>query len=153
MQFSTKDFIQYLGQPADKMLGTEPFKKWPFRASVVAGFDEPGTEYAFLENGMDVMSNKSNLVTTVFLFSDQERVFSGELTDLAFTMSQSQVRGQFGPSAKNGEKTTYPGFGDAGAWDRYDSPDYSIHIEYNNDETGIRTITFMHKSVVPLTDI
>lgn len=149
MTFSTQDFIQFLGQPADKMLGTEPFKKWPFNASIVSGLDEPATDYVFFENGMDVMANTSNVVTTVFLFCDQERVFSGELTDLAFSMSQSQVRSQLGPSSKNGEKTTYPGFGDAGAWDRYDSPGYSIHIEYNNDESGIRTITFMHESVVP----
>lgn len=149
MPFSTQDFIHYLGQPADKMLGTEPFNKWPFKASLVTGLNEPETDYVFFENGLDVMANQSGLITTIFLFSDQDRVFNEELTDLAFSFSQGQVRAQFGPPAKNGEKTTYPGFGDAGAWDRYDSPGYSIHIEYNGDESGIRTITFMHKSVVP----
>jgi len=54
-----------------------------------------------------------------------------------------------GSPSKSGAAVTIRALGNKGAWDRFDSPDASIHIRYCLDRDEIEMVTLMHPNAVP----
>ena len=70
---------------------------------------------------------------------DRYTKFQGSLpANLHFEMSRAEVRDALGSPAACADAQRVPHLGRAGAWDRFDLPGLSVHIEYAYGEGTIR---------------
>ena len=70
--------------------------------------------------------------------------------ELSFASSRAAVRAELGEPTKSKDAFVEDSLGPQGAWDRFESPQYTIHIQYNPDTTDrIQLITLMNPDVVP----
>jgi hypothetical protein len=139
----------YLGSPASAVLRNEPFKNWIFEKSFENDLEEPLIDYVFAQNGVDLVCDRNDKVTTIFLYSDEARCFKESLQDLPFSSTRQEVVDRLGPPSKSGGGIKDPILGEYGAWDRFARPNYTIHVEYRVDADVIKKITLMRADVVP----
>jgi|SRR5688572_6576797 len=149
MSLTTKTLANYLGSPASVILAEPPFKNWIFEKSYENDLEELRINYIFPENGVDLVCDAEERVTTIFLYSDQTRRFEEDLLDLPFLFTRRQVIECLGPPSKSGGRTNDPVLGEYGPWDRFAMPDYSIHVQFRVDADRINLITLMRADVVP----
>ena len=149
MSLTTKTLANYLGNPVSVMLADLPFKNWPFEKSYENDLEKPRIDYIFPENGVDLVCDADERVTTIFLYFHETRRFEGDLLDLPFLFTRRQVMERLGPPSRSGGRTNDPVLGEYGPWDRYAMPDYSIHVQFREDADRIKQITLMRADVVP----
>ena len=139
----------WLGARAPVLLEGDPLRNWPVERTVEEDFDEELIEYVFTGRGLEMHCDEDESVNTVFLKSDDSARFDQDLFDLRFSANRAQVVERLGPPSKSGEKQVDPVFGESGAWDRFDRPDHSLHVQYRTDADAVEMITLMRADVVP----
>lgn len=149
MTIAIKTFEKYLGNPASNLLNDEPFKRWSFDKSFENDLDEPIIDYVFPQNGMDFVCDGDEIVSTIFLYADENRYFNEGVSEIPFSFVRRQVIECLGSPSKSGDRTSDPILGEYGPWDRFAKPTYSIHVEYGLNEARIKKITLMRADVVP----
>ncbi|MBA4067192.1 MAG: hypothetical protein C0501_26500 [Isosphaera sp.] len=83
-------------------------------------------------------------------FSDGFSPFGGTLPDgLSLESTRADVRRALGEPPRSGEARISPGLGRKGAWDRYDRPAVSFHIQYTDGGEQVQMITLMAPDVAP----
>ncbi len=53
------------------------------------------------------------------------------------------MRDRLGAPSASGEPMVVPPFGLMPAWDRFDRPDASVHVEYVQEGPGVRMVSLM----------
>ncbi len=135
---------RYLGRPVADMLGDMPFKFWPVEESHEEDLNPPLTNYEFPENGLSVTCDKA--VRAIFLQSEE---FDEYLLGFPFSLTRQQIRERFGTPTRSGVKHTDEILGEMGNWDRFDGPEYAVHVEFWPDADRIKMITLMRPDVAP----
>ncbi|MDP6466654.1 MAG: hypothetical protein QF918_02885 [Pirellulaceae bacterium] len=106
------------------------------------------------ERGIEIEQDNVGAIKTIFLHSDAHESFSGFkgplIGSLSFASSRDAVRAELGEPTRSKDAFVEDSLGPQGAWDRFESPQYTIHIQYDPDTTDrIRLITLMNPDVVP----
>jgi len=104
--------------------------------------------------GIEIEQDNVGAIKTIFLHSDLHESFAafpGPLIGgLSFASSREDVRAALGEPTKAKEAFVEDSLGPQGAWDRFESPQYTIHVQYDPETTSrIRLITLMNPDVVP----
>lgn len=104
--------------------------------------------------GIEIELDDIGAIKTIFLHSDLHESFSGFqgplIGELSFTSDRAAVRDELGKPTKAKNAFVEESLGPQGAWDRFESPNHTIHIQYDPDTTDrIRLITLMNPDVVP----
>lgn len=139
---------KYLGKNIANLLEDEPFKSWPMERWPKADSIPPVVGYEFEGLGLEINCDfESEKIRSLFIGRELYQDFV--LSELSFSSSRLEVLSTFGTPSESGEKVMHPAFGVFGAWDLFVKDDYSIHIQFKVDETGIDKITLMRNDVVP----
>jgi hypothetical protein len=93
-------------------------------------------------------------VAAVFLYSDGYKGykgFAGAVPEgVSFPDSRRAVQERLGkPSASGVGGNVVEFFGTAPAWDRFDRSQYSLHVQYADDEASIHLVTIMRPEFIP----
>ncbi|MFO1172383.1 MAG: hypothetical protein U1E49_15635 [Hyphomicrobiaceae bacterium] len=136
----------YLGRPISELLSAVPFKFWKFEESYDDCLEEPRFDFVFEEDGMEITCSADKRVRTIFLHAG---AFDECLVGLSFSLTRRQIAERFGRPTKSGAKRIDPILGEYGAWDRFDGPDYALHIQYRFDAGSIKLVTLMRTDVAP----
>jgi hypothetical protein len=138
---------EYLGTDVSCILRSHPFKDWCFERSVERNLDEPRVYYVFKQRGLDIECDYNDVVSTIFIRREECDGFT--LSEIPFSLVRREVLECLGVPSKSGGMITDPISGPQGGWDRFAHADFTIHIEYTNDTSGIKMITLMLNDVVP----
>lgn len=102
----------------------------------------------FEENGLEMMfDNKTTLLKTIFI--KDTNAMSDDLCKfiplgLSFKLTKEDIRAKLGDPYKQGKPGTRSVLGEAPPWDLYKKQNYSINIQYKNDDIhNIELITIM----------
>lgn len=106
------------------------------------------------KRGVEIEQDNVGSIKTIFLHSDAHESFAGYqgplVGGLTFASGREAVRAALGQPSKSKEAFVEDSLGPQGAWDRFESPQYTIHIQYDPESTDrIRLITLMNPDVVP----
>lgn len=141
---------KYLGSSVSALRKQAPFCHWPVKRSVD---DTPGDEtrisYTFKGHGLELQCGGDERITTIFLHGGDKGGFDEALAGLPFSLTRAQVLERLGTPAASGEAFTHPVLGGYGAWDRFASPGYSTHVQYQFDADQIQLVTLMLSDAVP----
>jgi len=104
--------------------------------------------------GIEIEQDNVGSIKTIFLHSDSHESFTGYQGPLrgalTFSSSREAVREELGEPTKSKDAFVEDSLGPQGAWDRFETPEYTIHIQYEPESTeSIRLITLMNPDVVP----
>jgi hypothetical protein len=149
MTFTTTFFASFLGKPASDVTELSPLNKWKLDRTVDADLDMPVIDYVFPQNGIDLVCDIGDTVTTVFVYNEPRRHFADGLDDLPFNLSRQQVIERLGNPSKSGEGFNDQVLGECGAWDRFENKSHTLHVEYHLDSKSIKKITLMRAGVIP----
>ncbi len=143
------NFSNYLGKHVSTMLAEHPFKDWSFERSVEMDLEPPIAQYVFGNHGLALQCDQDEKISVIFLFSDKYDGFDESLMEFPFSWKREQVVGHFGTPTKGGGRMKDPILGEYGGWDRFDYPNYTVHIEYRPDSDRIKMVTLMRPDVTP----
>ena len=137
--------VEFLGKPASALIGSMPFRGWKFTRSVDE--DDPARSISYQCDGsfFSMRCDGDDLVRSIFL----ENGFDERLIGLSFLSNREDIRQNLGAPSKSGPAYTHPILGKYGPWDRYDCPEYSIHIHFESGRDRVKMITLMRADVVP----
>ena len=139
---------KYLGRKASCLLSAEPFKNWPVQRWVDNESDPPIVNYSFVGCGLQLNCDcEPENVRSLFL--EKESYAGTVLSEVPFNLRKDQVLARFGSPSKSGDRTSHPILGDFGPWDRFQLPEYIVHVQYKLDSDGIEKITLMRSDVAP----
>lgn len=139
----------HLGKDATVLLEAEPFRNWRYERALEMDLGEPLTDYAFPDNGMDFVCDRAGTINTIFLYNDSSRRFAEAPPDLPLTARRPDVLAHFGTPTKSGEGFEDDVLGTFGAWDRFDTVERSVHVEYAPHSETVRRITLMRGGTAP----
>ena len=142
------NFAKFLGQKASCLLEAEPFRNWPVERSVDDDSDPPEVGYTFAGCGLALKCDRRDEKINC-LFLELETHAGTVLSEVPFHLRRSEVLALFGPPSKSGEGFSDPVLGDYGPSDRFQGPEYTVHVEYRVDSDSIKMITLMRNEVVP----
>lgn len=139
---------KYLGQNASCLLEAEPFKNWPVKRRADDDSDPPEVRYVFVGCGLQFNCDREDeTINSVFL--EAEAHAGTVLSEVPFYLRRDEVLARFGSPSKSGEGFSDPILGAFGAWDRFQGPAYTVHVEYKVTSDSIEKITLMRNDVVP----
>ena len=145
------DLVELLGKRLDEVA----------RAQLVVALGDKGlTELVgdrfhmdFKNSGIAFIAPLDGKVTSIQLFAEGYegyRQYRGQLPDgLAFNASRSSVLAHLGSAPASGGGGIVQFLGKVPKWDRFDRNDYSLHVQYVDDETAINLISLMRPDSVP----
>lgn len=120
------------------------------KRSVVRDLDEPLIEYVFEVNGLEVRCDGEELVTTMFLHSEEYGGFDASLFDIPFAATRAVVLRHFGAPNKSGPPMSDPILGEYGPWDRFARPDgVVVHVQYCARADKVDKFTLMCADEAP----
>jgi hypothetical protein len=90
-----------------------------------------------------VVNSAGHVVDTVFVHRESP-LLSGLVS---FSASPADVRRRFGIPSVSGEETDIKALGRKGAWERFDYPDWSLHLHYVVGGDRLELVTFMSAQV------
>jgi hypothetical protein len=139
---------EFLGKPASSLLEAEPFKSWVVERWVDDDADPPVVGYIFEGRGLQLnCDHEHELVRSVFLEAEQHPEIV--LSEVPFNHSRAQVLVRFGSPSRSGERVSDPILGEFGPWDRFQLPEYTVHVQYEVESDTIAKITLMRNDVTP----
>lgn len=109
----------------------------------------------FLGRGVALKFDLARGLSSVFLegpgLPGARAGYSGHLTEgLEFSTSRNAVHRLLGePTASGGAQASRVTFGQVPPWDQYDRPDYSLHLQYGDQEGAIQLVSLMAPWRVP----
>lgn len=84
--------------------------------------------------------DSSNRITAVFIYLNKGH--SG-IHGINAKMSKDDILTLFGSPEYEGTPHIDPFLGECGAWEKYRNRDHYLHIEHENNYTGVKMVTFM----------
>lgn len=144
--------MNMLGLPVTSFLNTIPYCGWVYELTADNDLpeDKRRIHYTFHSNGLELVSDSSGVLVSIFLFSERYGGFQERLSGVNFTLSRKEVREKFGQPSASGEPSYDPILGKNGAWDRFDTFEASLHFGYFPQKDQIESITLMTISERPL---
>lgn len=130
-------------------------------AFVLSLNEKPATEQIedriylqFQQSGVAFDAEASDgTVAAILLYSEgyqQYKGFAGAIPEgLSFSNSRRAVRDRLGEPSASGGGNVIQFFGKAPAWDRFDRSEYSLHVEYADDEASINLVSILRPEFVP----
>jgi hypothetical protein len=104
-------------------------------------------------HGLGVIASFDGRVSSIQLFSEgfqQYSQFVGMLPEgLSFGESRSSVSRRLGKPDATGGGEVIQFFGKVPTWDRFDRDQYSLHIQYADDEGSISLVSLIRPDSVP----
>jgi len=149
MTLSIDAIAGYLGKDSSVILSSNPFINWECEKTRESDLEAVQFDYVFPNDGVDFVSDEEDKVSSIFLYSDESRIFSEGVEDLKMTSSRKEVRVLFGVPSNSGDGLSDPLLGEFGAWDRFSQEGFAIHIEYRLNSDVISKVTLMRDDVVP----
>jgi hypothetical protein len=83
------------------------------------------------------------------VFFDYEATPSEAATGIPSAATRAQVLRILGKPSRSGVAQVLPILGQQGPWDRWDRPEFSMHVQYSFENGAVAKVTLMHPSVVP----
>lgn len=139
----------YLGSPASALLSAPPFSAWRVERSVERDLSPRRIYYEFLDLGLEFLADAQDNVSSIFVFFDDERSFRVRLAGVSGSSTRSEMLEWLGTPSKSGTGTSDPIMGDTGAWDRFATPGYAIHLQYQLNDDRLKAVTLMRPDDVP----
>ena len=139
---------KYLGKNASCLLEAEPFKNWPIDRGVDDDSDPPEVRYNFVGCGLQLNCDREDERVRCF-FLEAEAHAGTVLSEIPFDLCRDEVLVHFGFPSKSGEPVSHPILGNFGAWDRFQRPEYAVHVQYKVGSDSIEKITLMRNDVAP----
>jgi hypothetical protein len=101
----------------------------------------------FFGLGVGLGFGESGALRSIFFDCDARspKVFLGVLCQA----TRGGLVSSFGMPSKSGSAQMLPVLGLMGAWDRWDGPDFSVHVQYASTDDTVAKVTLMHPSAVP----
>jgi hypothetical protein len=143
MKYSVCSVSKYLGCKSSTILSDEFFKNWKFRKIERRDGDSRRNDYVFSRKGVSFISDGDDVVTTIFFSFKTSPPFDGGFDDLPFSSGRIEVRNRFGEPSESREKFCDPILGEYGAWDRFNFPNYILHVQYFSERDSVELITLM----------
>jgi hypothetical protein len=148
----TVQVLELLGKP----IGGEELQRFFDRAGEapeVSVFEET-RHFSFKRLGLCLsVDDPDTRVRTIHIHcvdADGYSAFEGSLPrGLQRSGSRVAVRSLLGPPSRCGDAGELPFLGQKGPWDRYDSAEYSLHLEYSHDASRTTLVTLMLAGTVP----
>ena len=134
-----------IGKSIVDLIGQPPFDEWSLEKSFEGELGEPMFHYEFPGRGLEFRCDENERVNVVFLIVEVFDHACEEILDFDVTMKRAQILDLFGPPSTHRGAAVDPLLGEQGAWDRFDFPTYSLHIEYGDKSDRIRKVTCMSK--------
>ena len=149
--FTIGTFVKFLGKPAASLLATSPFDVWSVEREVEEDLPERRVDYVFSEQGLSITCDQEDdeRIRTIFLHPRELQHFDVKLIDFPLCFCRRDVLERMGTPSNNGAPRTHEILGAYGAWDRYDRPDCTLHVQYRVDADRIELITLMRRDVAP----
>lgn len=139
---------KFLGLNVNSFLDVQPFENWPVERSVDDDSDPPEVRFVFPDCGLALICDREDeRINTIFL--EAEKYAGTVLSEVSFHLGRDEVHERFGSPSKRGNAMSDPILGEYGPWDRFDGPNYTVHIQFNVDSDSIKMITLMRNDVVP----
>ncbi len=140
---------QFLGKPACSLLEVEPFQTWPVKRRVDDDSDPPVVYYTFPGCGLQLSCDRGEheLLHSVFLKAEEHAGIV--LSEVPFNQRREQVLARFGLPSRSSERVVDDILGEFGPWDRFQMPEYTVHVQYKLESDTIEMITLMRNDVVP----
>ncbi len=142
----TEQLSDYLGKPASILLSSTPFNLWSFVRTVDEDLPERGVNYASEPHGLSLGCDSAEHIHSIFVSLDH---IDQDLLNIPISSNRADVLVSQGVPTKSGAAHSDPILGEYGAWDRFDGPSYSMHVEYYPHEDRIKMVTLMRADVVP----
>lgn len=139
---------KYLGQKASHLLDTEPFKNWSLERIVYDDSDRPEVRYVFVGCGLELNCDREDDRIRC-LFLETETHAGTVISEVPFQLSREEVLAHFGSPSKSGVPISHPVLGKFGPWDRFQGPEYTVHVQYKVGSDSIEMITLMRNDVAP----
>jgi hypothetical protein len=134
-----------LGRSLRHVLGSELIRslgKPPMEERI-----EDSLHIHFAECPVELRFSSDRVLTSIFLTSP-----TGNLewtTEVPFGATREHLLRILGEPSRSGAAQSLPILGFQGAWDRWDRPDSSLHVQYSLRDGAVEKITLMHPAVVP----
>lgn len=98
------------------------------------------------DGSWEISLGNNQIIETIFLYKLD--FFSDHL---AFSSSSlpAEITTIFGQPTSSGRQSNTGPLGEQGAWQRYDTEDYALHIEQYIDSKNIKMVTIMLPEVAP----
>jgi hypothetical protein len=139
---------KYLGQNASRLLEAEPFKNWPLKCVVDDDSDPPEVRYVFVGCGLQLNCDREDERINC-LFLEAETHAGAIISEVPFHLRRDEVLAHFGSSSKSGGPVSHPILGNFGSWDRFQGPEFTVHVQYKVGSDSIERITLMRNDVAP----
>jgi hypothetical protein len=140
---------EYLQRHASELIQSEPFNQWPFEKLLEDDMEPSIISYIFEKNGMTINCDSDEIISAIFLYSDDYGGFDCELFGVPFFWGRRKVCDHFGKPSRSGGKSRSEYLGESGPWDRFAMPGYVMHVEYKLEVDEIRLITLMTEQAAP----
>ena len=88
----------------------------------------------------EFLLENENTIKTIFLFLKNGYE---QYDTLSYLTKREEIFSKYGKPSKMGDKQEISILGKKGAWERYDYPNYSFHIEHSVGSDTIEKITLM----------
>ena len=113
-------------------------------APLIEIFDET-TYWSFINSGVSLVIDASNVIETVQLFSgadDKFKPFAGVLPcGLGFGDARRKVHKKLGKPKSQGGGVVIPGLGLILNWELFQTPEGSLHLEYCKGDLSINLVS------------
>lgn len=147
MAVTLERLARCLGRPVWAVVAEEPFSDWDFEKS--SDPDLPRSDYVFPDSGFDIVADEADLVTTLFLYFDDERNFAEGLAEFSGSTTRSEVLRRLGAPLRSRKPLKDPILGDFGAADRFDLEGHSVQVEFRPDRDQVKLVVLMRSDVLP----
>ncbi len=143
MKYSVCSVSKYLGCKSSAILADEFFQDWKVRKIERHDGDSHRNDYAFSRRGVSFISDGDDVITAIFFSCKASPPFASGFDDLPFSFGRLEVRDRFGEPSGSREKFYDPILGEYGGWDRFNFPNYVLHVQYFSERDNIELITLM----------
>ena len=147
---STMDIRDLLGRPADDPLVVAflgSLDEDPELAQLQFGGEDDGGALLFHRTGLQVGLDAAKFIKTIHLFGDGQpdyaRYSYGLPAGLSFSQSREAARVLLGQPTESGGPVQAIIGTSIRYWDRWDLPNFSIHLRYPEDLQSIELMTLL----------
>lgn len=141
------NIADFIGEPITSLFEIEPFNTSTYTRSVDMEIDKPCIDYIFQNFGVEIVCNLDEKIRTIFL--SKSSIGKLPLINLPFTLTREEVTHIFGKPHKSGVQSTSLYLGSSGAWDRFRTVKFTIHVEYKINSKGVNKVTLMSNDSTP----
>jgi hypothetical protein len=108
---------------------------------------EGGIHWSYPNCGVNLHFSPEAILRSIFF--DYTVAPNESATGIRSDATRSEIIAMRGMPSMSKSAQSLPILGKKGAWDRWDTEGYSLHVEYAIEEDFVTMVTLMHPSAVP----